>query len=217
MTVRVPADAEPGDQAGGVVVSLKSQSAQASGPNVVLDQRVATRVYIRVSGNAVPELTIENLSATADAALYPFRAARSTVTYTIRNTGNVAVDYNASASISGVVKAWGEQAPIVDNPDGFPALLPGSSVTVTVEVGNIIPQILMKATAEVQARPAGATDASVAPFVETTRFFAVPWLMVALIGLFLVSVLLRILRRRRRAAAIDDARARDEMVGAAGQ
>lgn len=57
-TVTVPADAAPGDHVGGMVVSSQSGSGQ-----VLVDSRVASRLYIRVKGDIQPNLTVSNISA----------------------------------------------------------------------------------------------------------------------------------------------------------
>ena len=48
--MRVPAGANPGDHVGGVVAVLSTIGTNKQGAKVRLDQRVATRLFVRVSG-----------------------------------------------------------------------------------------------------------------------------------------------------------------------
>ena len=48
-TVSIPAEATPGDHAGGIAASVQSPSGQ-----VTLDRRLGTRMYLRVSGESKP-------------------------------------------------------------------------------------------------------------------------------------------------------------------
>ena len=50
IAVHVPLKAPPGDHVGGIVASLQTVGTNRSGQRVVLDQRVGTRVFVRVSG-----------------------------------------------------------------------------------------------------------------------------------------------------------------------
>ena len=50
VTVTVPANASPGDHAGALVASLQGEVKNSQGQLVHLDQRVATRMFFRISG-----------------------------------------------------------------------------------------------------------------------------------------------------------------------
>ena len=62
LTVRIPDNAAPGDHVGGIVVSLRSVGTNSTGQDVVLLQRVGTRVFIRVAGKLVPRASIEDFA-----------------------------------------------------------------------------------------------------------------------------------------------------------
>ncbi len=84
-SVNVPANAGPGDHAGGIVVSDVSPSGR-----ILVDRRVATRLYIRIPGKLQPQLTIASLNATYDPSWNPLDG-KTTLTFTIRNGGNVSL------------------------------------------------------------------------------------------------------------------------------
>src|SRR5262249_46278553 len=79
-SLHVPKDGSPGDHAGAVVVSVTGV-AQSKHQKVKIEQRIATRVIIRVSGPLHPQLSIENLHASYSGHLNPFASGVVTVTY----------------------------------------------------------------------------------------------------------------------------------------
>ena len=85
----VPANASPGDHAGALIASLQGEVMNSNGQLVHLDQRVATRVFIRISGPLHPKLAIENLKVAYHGSLNPFARGDVTITYLVHNTGNV--------------------------------------------------------------------------------------------------------------------------------
>lgn len=95
-TLTIPADARPGDHVGGIIASVVTPDGQ-----VKLERRVATRLYVRVSGELQPALTVGGLSATYQPDLNPFNG-HVILTYTVKNTGNVALSANTVSSITGL-------------------------------------------------------------------------------------------------------------------
>jgi len=87
-TVTVPADARPGDHAAGIVISAPTVQGQ-----VLIDRRVATRMYVRVAGALQPALTVSSISSRYNYTLNPL-AGSTTITITLRNSGNVALGAN---------------------------------------------------------------------------------------------------------------------------
>lgn len=88
-TVAVPSGVVPGDHAGGIVVSLAKP--QANDQGVVMDERVALRLNVRVPGTLTPTLTVSNVHASQDISVMPFGRTKVTVTYDVKNTGNVKI------------------------------------------------------------------------------------------------------------------------------
>lgn len=140
-TVRVPANATPGDYVGGVLTSLK-QADDAEGINV--DRRLGIRVKLRVSGELKPKLSIENLDVDYAGSLNPFAKGDATVTYTIHNTGNALLSARQSVSVAGPFGWLRAKAGDIAAP---PELLPGESWKVKVPVHGVTPGVTLSATA----------------------------------------------------------------------
>jgi len=183
VTMTVPATASPGDHGAGIIASLSTVSKNAQGANIVLDQRVATRVYVRVAGQVRPKLAIENLSATYHGTLNPFGRGFATVTYTVRNKGNVKLGGQQAVEVSGLFGGT-EQAPKMAD---IPLLFPGSSIQVSVEVPGVLPSFRLTATASVvPLMLSGDVDPGLAvKLSESVDFWGIPWPLIA-VGLLLV-------------------------------
>jgi hypothetical protein len=204
-TVRIPADAEVGDHLAGIVASTVA-AGQAPGDratDVELEQRLALRLGTRVAGQLAPGLTVENVSASYAGSLNPFGAGSATVTYTVRNTGNVRLAGTQEVRVDGGFGFTAASTPLED----LPLLLPGGSATLTVPVEGVQALGLMSAVVTVvPLGAAGDANTEAEPATGRTSFWAMPWLLVAL--LLAVVVLLGWWWRRRRAL-------RDELRAAA--
>jgi hypothetical protein len=198
----VPAKAAPGDYVGGLVASLRTVGANRTGQKIVLYQRVGTRIYVQVSGELVPALSVSGVHATYEQAGNPFGRGRAVVTYQLRNAGNVDLAVTQSVSVSQLVaRTVTEKAPPIA------LLLPGAAVRERVVLGDVWPQILLQAT--VTATGHDPLLGGPAPVKATggTAFWAVPWPLIAVLVLIAAfGALWRRRRRRRRAAhSADDA------------
>ena len=185
----VPADASPGDHAAGIVVSVTAPAGE-----ILVDRRIATRIYVRVPGDIQAALTISSLTASYDAELNPFDGA-STLSYTVTNNGNVALAANV---VVGVKTYFGiSAAPIVRNE--LTEMLPGSSraMTTTVpgvaQLGYLDPHVSLAPTVD-----KGALDPGPLRTVERdTVLLAVPWWLLAiLVAAGAVWLLIRFRRLR---------------------
>jgi hypothetical protein len=184
----VPADAAPGDHAAGIVISVTSPQGQ-----ILVDRRVATRLYVRVPGDLQPNLTISSITASYDAQLNPIDGA-STVTFTVRNGGNVALGANM---VIGVNTLFGIGAgETVDQ--ALSEMLPGATRTVTVPVkgvgqwGYLNPYVKMVPTVDAEALDPG-------PLKEISRdtvIVAIPWWLIAL--LVIAAIVWLVIRWRRK-------------------
>jgi len=195
-TVKVPKDAYVGDHLAGIVASTitRGQTPGDRATDVQFEQRIAVRLAVRVAGELKPQLTVENLTANYSGSLNPFAAGTVTLTYTVRNTGNIRL---GGAQSVGVDSLFGTRVVAPDVPD-IPLLLPGGSATVTVPVNDVQPLGLMTALVDVAAlAPAGDANPSSELASARVQFWAVPWLLIAVI-LLLGLLLFAIIRRRRR-------------------
>ena len=194
-TVRVPAKAYVGDHLAGIVASVvaKGQTPGDLTTAVAFEQRVGVRVGMRVAGQLKPELTIESLSATYVGTLNPVSPGRATVSYTVRNTGNIRLGGRQSVRVHGLFGPAAEAVGLAD----IPLLLPGGSAQVTVDVPDVWPLVWL--TADVTVVPLGAAGDANPPIGDVTAsvsFWGIPWV---LLGIILLILLLGLwwLRHRR--------------------
>lgn len=93
----VPSFASPGDHLGAIVVST---IAAPSDGQIVLERRVATRLYARIRGPLSPLLSVSNISATYIPSFNPFEGT-IIEKFTVTNVGNVSLSAKAFASVAG--------------------------------------------------------------------------------------------------------------------
>ena len=186
--IAVPKDAAPGDHAAGVLASVTVPAKNADGQTVMVDRRIAARVYVRVDGPLRPRLTVESVSAEYDNPLIPFLPGRMTVTYTLRNTGNVRLSGDAAIGAAGplgIPLSSSVRRPV-------PEMLPGSAVTLTDRIGGVVPAGLL--TGEVSVTPSGLLEET----GEATTW-QIPWTVLYLLVVAAAVVAFVIVRRRRKA------------------
>jgi hypothetical protein len=196
-TVHVPVGATPGDHAGGIVASLQTVGTNRTGQRVVLDQRVGTRVFLRVSGTLAPQLTLTDLRASYAGTVDPVGRGMVAVSYVVHNTGNTDLAVDQSVTVSGPV-ADTRTAPV----PRIALLLPGSSVAERVEVPGLWPQLLLHTS--VTARPSavpGSALPALAPVTATTWVWAIPWTLLVIVVIVLAAAAWWYRRRRRRRSA----------------
>jgi dihydroorotate dehydrogenase (fumarate) len=172
-TLNVPADAAPGDHAAGIVISTTSVEGQ-----ILVDRRVATRLYVRVPGDLQPALTISSIAADYSGQINPFDG-QTNITFTVKNSGNVALGANMVAGVNTYLGiGTGQQTR-----QELTEMLPGSTRTITLTVpgvpqlGYLNPYISMAPTVDENALNPGPL-----PTVNRdTITFAMPWLLLALL------------------------------------
>ena len=84
----VPSDATPGDHVAGIVASVQT-TGESNGATVVLDQRVGARVYLKVSGPVQSGVEVSGVTSGYTAELNPFAPGSVSVSYDVRNSGNL--------------------------------------------------------------------------------------------------------------------------------
>ncbi|MDR1441466.1 MAG: hypothetical protein LBJ02_03625 [Bifidobacteriaceae bacterium] len=189
----IPADASPGDHAGGIVTSLAEDPAAAS---VRVDRRLALRAYLNLNGQIDPGLTISDLRVKASGSINPFTSGSLKVTYTLTNTGSARLVPTERIDVHGPF-GWGGR----DGADGsvLPEILPGSYLAREVTVAGVFP--LMRTTTEVTvdavAVGLGAEGAS-ASASRASTIWTVPWVWLGLLVALLAAAAVIPLRRRRR-------------------
>lgn len=196
-TVAVPPNATPGDHTGGIVASLVTEQVDAKGSRVRVDQRVGARVYLRVAGALRPRLAVEGMDGAYRTNWNPLGHGSASVTYTVRNTGNVRLQGRQQVTVS---TPWGSTVDAKVNGE-LPELLPGNAIQLTAEVASVLPAGWL--TAKVALEPAvapGDQKLRVADVAATSTFAAVPWVPLAVLLSLIGLVVFRRYRRRKRPA-----------------
>jgi len=195
LLVRIPDKAPPGDHVGGVVASLRTVGTNASGQNIILLQRVAVRVFIRVAGRLSPKLVLADLHTIYQGSLNPVGQGQLTVSYVVTNAGNVDLALgHQSLLVSGLFGSK-RQVPLSD----VGLLIPGSSLRESAVVPGVWPQVIVHTTASVRVlSPTGGDVPGLVSVSSSTWIWAIPWTLLAL--LVLVALALVVAYRVRRVA-----------------
>lgn len=181
-TLTVPAEATPGDHAGGIVVSAQSDAGQ-----VVLDRRIATRLYARVKGDLLPMMAISSVDAQYTGDFFNPFGGTTTITTTLSNTGNVSLGANVVAGVNGLFGIPLAQFARLEVPE----LLPGTTRTYSFEVTGVGAWVYLNPYVKlVGTIDADAINPGPMPTMErNVALFVVPWhfliaLIVALGGVY---------------------------------
>ncbi|RKR88359.1 uncharacterized protein DUF916 [Micromonospora pisi] len=201
--IRVPENATPGDHAGGIVASIASPESDDQGNRVRVDRRVGARIYLRVTGEMLPALSVEQTEARYTGNLNPFGPGSLTVTYRVRNTGNVRLTGRPQVHVAGPLGLGSGTTQLAD----LPELLPGGVFTTTVRVDRIRPLVRLDLDLGVMPVPVGDQGIGTTMASRSATVWALPWPQLVLLLLIVVASWLMIRRRRAIARALADARA----------
>ena len=192
ITIKIPADASPGDHAGAILASSPTLGTGKQGEVVTLDRRTGTRLYVRVNGDLVPSLSVDDVASEYHQAANPFGGS-ATITFRVSNRGNVRLSGTPTVSVAGPFGLFDRKVTLPD----ITELLPGEDVTVTAELADVTASMFDFTT--VRLEPHGATDAgTLRGPIGKDSIFAPP---LTLLVVLLVAVIgLLVLRRRRRRA-----------------
>lgn len=194
ISVKVPADARPGDHAGAVLASNAAQGSGADGKIVTLDRRTGSRMYIRVAGPLIPELAVEKVHTTYHPSLNPLGGSAD-VTYRIQNRGNVRLGVKQSVSVGGPFGLLTKR----QHPKELPELLPGDGVTMKVTFNGVASSALAFTGISAIPVPVGGGAGKVASAHRGAITLAVPFSLLALAAVVWLLLLARrsALRHRR--------------------
>ncbi|MBL1080806.1 DUF916 domain-containing protein [Streptomyces actinomycinicus] len=194
VVLRVPEGAEPGDHPG-AIVALDEKVDPGSGRLALGVQRaVGARVYLRVGGPTLPALSVEQVRFGHHQPLLPgLGDSTATVSYTLRNTGNVTLSPKVELKARGLFGRTLLDRDLTRVPS---ELLPGQRVRLT-ETWRGAPQ-LDRGSVTVTASAPGTRQSAGASFL------ALSWLLVALVfaaGVLTGALLVRARRVRARRSA----------------
>jgi len=177
LSLHVPADATPGDHTAGVIATSTTESRDAEHGQVLLERRVGTRLYVRVSGPVTPHLDVENIESAYHGSLNPLSGSLD-VTYTVRNVGNVRLGARQTVEVNDL---FGSVAS--EKPKAIAELLPGNTAKVTVHFDDV--PATFRLSTDVSIQPFTPTASDVAAPEKITRsasVWAVPWALLLLVA-----------------------------------
>ncbi len=202
-TIRVPEDATPGDHSGGIVTSLATERTQG----LSVDRRLGSRMHVRVSGDLMPSLKVEDLRVEYDGTANPIGRGEATVAFRLVNDGNVRVSGTQEVRVAGPFGS-GVRSRRVDVPE----MLPGTQLDFEVVLDRVLP--MLRLGAEVTVSPqVERTEAEAEPIVAEAGAWAVPWS--GLLGLAVLAALAWLARWRSRRIRIATERRVEAAVEAA--
>lgn len=167
-TLTVPDRAEPGDHPGAVVALEERPAAATAGGGIGVQQAVAARVYLRVTGPTAPALAVRGVTVSR-------RGPDAEISYMLHNTGNVTLRPRATLTATGALGRTLLGRPL----GGLPAeLLPGQEVRLGARWEGA-PRAEWAEVA-VHARADGTTAQGRADLAEYPSLTAVPALAVVI-------------------------------------
>ncbi|MEO6713172.1 MAG: DUF916 domain-containing protein [Mycobacteriales bacterium] len=192
LRLKVPRDAQPGDHTGAVMASYDTVGKNKEGAIVRLEQRVGSRLRVRVSGPLRPKLLVEPLTARYERPGNPVGKGRVHITYKVTNVGNVRLSGRQSVRVKGWFGAGASAHGLQD----LPELLPGSSF----DVSTVVPMAgvgRLSVTAEVvPVTPPGDDNPAPPTTSKTVKLWALTWIW--LLALLIVSALIWLRWKRGR-------------------
>lgn len=169
-SVAVPADAQPGEQAGALLTVL-----QSAGDTVSVDMRYATRVTVTVSGDLTAGLSLDQAQLKVTTGFWPWEAASADVSYTVANTGNTRLTAMQLITAPGVE--------LYSSPDASTGLL---------TLAELLPAAAVDVAATVEGLsawlPFTAVEVAVSPTVITTVSGEIPTIAQQQLSLSTVAI-----------------------------
>jgi hypothetical protein len=210
-TVAVPGNATPGDHPAGIAASVSSTGTDAGGNSVGVTSRVGFRVMTRVTGEVQPTLTVPDVSASYTPSWNPFAPGEVRVTYDVANDGNIRLGADSAVETSALFGLATRDAAA----EPMAEILPGGSLTRTVEIDQVWPLGPVTTTVTVTPVPVAEDEidaAQLEPVTTTVTTWAIPLPQLLLLAILLVLFLGIRDERRRRRKRLEDmlAKARDE-------
>ncbi|ALE07729.1 hypothetical protein AL755_10095 [Arthrobacter sp. ERGS1:01] len=169
-TVKVPANATPGDHAAGIAASIHSQGT-SKGSQVDVESRVGFRVMTRVKGVITPRLQLGSTAGYAT-SWNPFAPGEATLDVVLENTGNVRLRVGAASGTdpaAGAKDAGGSTTQA--------ELLPGEKRTVSIQVRDVWPlgAVTLPVTVTQAVVETNGSVNGLPPILHNVTVWAIPW------------------------------------------
>lgn len=210
-TITVPEDALPGDHPGGITAGI---AAVEDAEQVSLNAVVGARIHLRVAGDIVPSVAIENLHANYQPSWNPFAPGVLELTWDVSNDGNIRLGAEQQLAVEGVFglnAGVAEQAVAVQR-----EILPGQHASAQLEF-EAWPLGPLEARMTSQQQIVGEDDVDIAPqaVTATVSFWAIPWaqLVVLVLLVALAGGIIGARKRHKKAIAKAVADAKAEAAG----
>ncbi|QLQ11248.1 MAG: DUF916 domain-containing protein [Nocardioidaceae bacterium] len=191
-SMRVPANAEPGDHAAGILASVTTES-----DSVGIERRVGTRVYARVAGNVSPGLEISRIEAGHDVGWNPLSLGGATARFSLTNTGNLRISAEVVSESAGLLGL----GHTLSAPNRLPELLPGASLEITQELPGALPLGPMRLTVvgtPVESAGQASTEWPIEVTADASYWAWHPgWLTLLVLIVVAVAVTVHWIRRNR--------------------
>lgn len=204
----VPDTATPGDHVGGIVAAVTVASTDESGNAIEVERRVGARVHLRVSGELDPSLVPDIDGETYHYEWNPFSPGATGFDYTVANTGNVRLQGELVARVSG---PWGVLEREVHVAE-LPQILPGDSYSGTADLDRIWP--LARVEIELLVRPEAVAEADAEATMptgtDTEALWAPPWPQAAVAAALALATWIALRIRKRRKAKAGDSEPESE-------
>ncbi|MDG4762596.1 DUF916 domain-containing protein [Solwaraspora sp. WMMD406] len=204
-TLRVPADATPGDHPAGIVAAVGGTGTD----ELSVERRVGARVHLRVAGDLTPALVPSDPDTDFVGGWSSDGQGTMHVSYDVVNTGNVRLQGSTTVELRAPFGIWSRTFDVGEVPE----LLPGATFRVELTVEEVPALVMLTTSARVVPRTVGVDEVPVAlPEGEAReRTWAMPWFWtltsLVLVAAVTAGVLTRGRRRRQMAAALARARA----------
>jgi hypothetical protein len=192
-TLEIPADAEPGDHAGGLIaVSVVERTDGSS-----VHYRVGSRVHVRVGGSIAASLDLASSGGRYSLPAGPLAPGALALEVVADNTGNLRLTPTVTARASALFGLWTAEGRL----DDVGELLPGSTVSRPLVLDGVPALGPVWITLDVDGATSRGQDATDATTVKplTVVVWAVPWAALVTLALVVaVVVALLMIRRARR-------------------
>ncbi|MEN2738123.1 hypothetical protein ABCS02_10045 [Microbacterium sp. X-17] len=194
-TIAVPQDATPGDHAAGIVASYATDGG-SGGATVRQENRVGTRIYLRVDGPLTPALGVSGAVAGYQGTVNPVGAGSGFAGFDLRNTGNTRLSAQPVLHFAGPfgIDLGTLALPPVKN------IVPGGTAHVTGLLPGVAPLLLLFADMTVTPLPGdglAASDPLPAGATASAATWAVPWMLLGILVVVVGGIALIVFLRRR--------------------